>query len=145
MSTYADVSVLLQLCSSEISILLDMADRSLIAYMGDVLGKEKPTIKNMSGKSCPDWWDLRLSKERLSQSGLSEPVISLVIIPDPSCNTLNTWQSPPCVILPRRGTLFAQKPQANAWEGRSLQVPTCTRWLLSSLCFFFCIISVLSH
>ena len=51
MSTYADVPALQQLCSSKISILLDMADRALIAYMGDVHGKERPTIKNMSGNS----------------------------------------------------------------------------------------------
>lgn len=51
MSTGADVSVLPQLCSSKISILLDTDDRSLIAYMGDVHDKEEPTIKNMSGNS----------------------------------------------------------------------------------------------
>lgn len=51
MSIYADVSVLPQLCRSEISILLDMADRSLIAYRVDMHGKEKPAIKNMSGNS----------------------------------------------------------------------------------------------
>lgn len=51
MSTYADASVLPQLCSGKISILLDTDDRSLIAYMGDVHDKEEPTIKNMSENS----------------------------------------------------------------------------------------------
>lgn len=53
---YADVAMLTQLCTDEISILLDTDDRSLIASPDDVRDKEEPTIKNMSGSSCAMLW-----------------------------------------------------------------------------------------
>lgn len=57
------VSVPPQLCTGNISILLDTVDRSLIAYTGDAHDKEEPTIKNMSGSS---YATLRLRRQLIT-------------------------------------------------------------------------------
>ena len=53
---HADVALLPRLHTSKICVLLDMDDRSQIAYKADVLDKQEATINNMSGSSYATLW-----------------------------------------------------------------------------------------